>query len=183
VVFVTEMKAKVPAENAHIIKYYVDKPAPDSGYETGNLHIVYSDKTEVVERLRPTEKSTQKNIVLNQEGFTDVKLAPDKRTIGWAETFDNWETSYSIPIALAIYRSGKTILHVQRGQMLWHWTFRDGGKHAAAVWRPTHGPFAGDYQLYDVKTGHFVSEVFGDATTRSLSADAPEWAKQIEHRE
>jgi hypothetical protein len=181
-VMVTKIKGNVPAENAYIIKYYVDKASPDSGYETGNLHIVYSDKTEVIETLPPKEKSTERNIVLNQEGITHVKVAPNKRTIGWAQDFDNDTTSYSIPIALAIYRSGDTILHIQQGQALWYWTFRDGGKQVAAVWGPTHGTQAGDYQLYDVKTGHLVSEVFGDPKTQSLSADAPEWAKETERR-
>jgi len=177
---VTEIKAAVPAENAYIVKYYVDNPSPDSGYETGDLHIVYSDKTEITETLPPKEKSTEKNVVYNQEGIADIKVAPDKRTIGWAETFDNYGTSYSIPLALAIYGSGKTVLHIQQGQMLWYWTFRDGGKHVAAVWGPTHGPEVGDYQLYDAKTGHLVSEVFGDPETQSLSADAPEWARETE---
>jgi hypothetical protein len=176
----TPIHGNMPAQDASIVKYYLDEPSPQSGYETGNLHIVYSDKTEVVETLLPKEKSTEKNIVYNQEGITDVKVAPDKRTIGWAENFDNCCTSYSIPIALAIYGSGKTVLHIQQGQMVWYWTFRDGGKDVAAVWGPTHGTEAGDYQLYDVKTGHLLSEVFDDPTTQSLSADAPAWAKEIE---
>ena len=179
---VTQIKGNVPAENVYILKYYVDKPSPDSGYETGTLHIAYSDKTEIVEALLPKEKSTERKIVYNQEGITDVKVAADKRTIGWAETFDNCCTSYSIPIALAIYRSGDTILHIQQGQALWYWTFRDSGEHVAAVWGPTHGPYGGDYQLYDAKTGHLISEVFGDPRTQSLSADAPEWAKETEHQ-
>jgi len=179
---VTKIKGNVPAENTYIIKYYVDKPSPGSAYETGNLHIVYSDKREIIATLRPKEKSTDKNIVYNQEGITDVKVASDKRTIGWAETVDNCCTSYSIPIALAIYRSGDSILYIQQGQMLWYWTFRDGGQHVAAVWGPTHGPEVGDYQLYDVKTGHLVSEVFGDPATQSLSAHAPEWAKETERQ-
>ena len=179
---VTAIKGNVPAESARIIKYYVGEPSPGSGYETGNLHIIYSDKTEIVQTLGPKEKSTEKNIVSNQEGITHVKVAPDKRTIGWAENFDNCGTSYSIPLVLAIYASAKTVLHIQQGQMLWYWTFRDGGKHVAAAWGTTHGPQIGDYQLYDVKTGHMVAEVFGDPATQSLSANAPDWAKETEHR-
>jgi hypothetical protein len=109
-------------------------------------------------------------------------VAPDRRTIAWEETFDNCATSYSVPLVLAIYRSGHTILHIQQGQMLWYWTFRDGGKHVAAVWGTTHGPAVGDYQLYDVETGRMVSEVFGDPATQSLGADAPEWAKETERQ-
>jgi hypothetical protein len=176
----TPMKGNIPAKNAYIIKYHVDEPSPNSGHETGNLHIVYSDKTEIVQTPRPKQRSTERNIVYNQEGITDVKAAPDKRTIGWAEIFDNCCTSYSIPLVLAIYRSGDTILEIQQGQMLWYWTFRDGGKHVAAMWGATHGPEVGDYQLYDAKTGHMISEVFGNSATQSLGADAPEWAKETE---
>jgi hypothetical protein len=178
----TILQSAVPARNAYIAKYYVDKPVPGSGYETGNLHIIYSDKTEITETLRPIEKSTEKNIVYNQEGITEVKVAQDRRTIAWEETFDNCCTSYSIPLVLAIYRSGRTILHIQQGQMLWYWTFRDRGKHVAAVWGTTHGPSVGDYQLYDAETGHLVSEVFGDPATQSLSADAPGWAIETQRQ-
>jgi hypothetical protein len=178
----TKIESAVPAGNAYIVKYCVDKPSSGSGYETGSLHIIYSDKTEIIEKLRPKAKSTEQTTVYNQEGIAKVKLALDKRTIGWEESFDNCCTSYSIPLVLAIYRSGRTILHIQQGQMLWYWTFRDGGKQVAAVWGTTHGPSVGDYQLYDVETGRMVSEVFGDPATQSLSADAPEWAKETERQ-
>lgn len=178
---VTEIKGQLPANNAYIVRDFVDKPSPGSGYETGNLHIIYSDKTEITETLLPKEKSTKQTVIYNQEGITNVKVAPDKRTIGWAETFDNCCTSYSIPLVLAIYRSG-TVLHIEQGQMLWCWTFRDSGKHVAAVWGPTHGPEGGDYQLYEVRTGHLVSEVFDDPKTQALSSDAPYWAKEMERQ-
>src|SRR5689334_4125317 len=98
---VSEIKSKAPAQSAHILKYFVEKPAAGSGYDTGNLHIIYSDQTEIVQSLPPKEKSTEQNTVFNQEGIEDVKVAADKRTIAWAETFDNCCTSYSVPIALA----------------------------------------------------------------------------------
>jgi hypothetical protein len=94
--------------------------------------------------------------------------------VGWWAALDNAGRSYAIPYVLAIYQSGKNILHIEWGQMLWFWTFRDGGKRIAAVWGPTHGPEVGDYQLYDARTGRLLSEVFGDPTTQSLSPDAPE---------
>lgn len=179
---ITQIEGTVPAGNANIIDYYVDKPSSGSTFETGNLHIIYSDMTEIVETLPPKAKSTRENIVYNQEGITEVKVAPDKRTIGWEENFDNCCTSYAIPVALSIYRSGGTILHIQQGQMLWYWTFRDGGKRVVAVWGPTHGSSVGDYQLFDVETGRMVSEVIGDSTSQSLGADAPEWAIETERQ-
>jgi hypothetical protein len=177
---VTRIQGNIPAKNGYIVKFYVDKSSPNSGYETGDLHIVYSDKTEIVERPKPKERGTEKEIVYNQEGIGDVKVASDKRTIGWTETFDNCCTSYSIPIVLAIYLSGDSILEIEQGQMLWYWTFRDGGKHIAAVWGPTHGTEVGDYQLYDTRTGRMVSEVFANPASQSLSADAPVWARETE---
>ncbi|SRR5579884_3485349 len=178
----TDISGSVPARNAHIVKYHVGEPSAGSGYETGNLDILYSDNTEVSDTLRPNRRITDNinHVVYSQEGITDVKMAPDKRTIGWAEMIDNPATSYAVPYALAIYHSGKTILHIQQGQMLWFWTFRDGGKHIAAVWGATHGPEVGDYQLYDAATGRLISEVMGDPATQSLSADAPQWAKEVE---
>ncbi len=176
----TEIHGRVPGGDAYIVKCYVDEAPPGSGYETGNLHIVYSDKTEVVERLQAKQKSTERNDVFNEKGITDPKIAPDKRTAGWTENFENCCTSYSIPLVLAIYTSGKSILHIQQGQMVWYWTFRDGGTRVAAIWGATHGPEVGNYQLYDVKTGRLISQVFGDEETQSLKPDAPEWAIETE---
>jgi len=178
----TNINDNVPAENAYIIRFYVDQPPPDSSYETGNLHILYSDNREITAALLPKEKRTGSNIVYNQQGITEVRLAPDKRTIGWEETFDNCCTSYSVPLVLAVYRSRGTILRIQQGQMLWRWAFREGGKQVAAVWGATHGPEVGDYQLYEVETGRLISEVFGDPATQSLRADAPEWAKELDRQ-
>jgi hypothetical protein len=179
---ITNIKGAVPAATAHILKYYVDKAAPDSGYETGNLHIVYDDGTEVIEKVPPKIKSTGNRTVFNTEGFEDLKMAEDRRTISWTELVDNGGTSYAIPEVLAIYQSGKTVLHISQGQMVWYWTFRDGKKQIAAVWGFTHGPEVVDYQLYDVNTGQMISEVFGNAETQSLDANAPEWAKETEQK-
>lgn len=176
----SEIHASIPGKGAHIVKYYVDQAVPGSGYETGSLHLIYSDGTEIIETLPAKKKSTEDNAVFNEEGITDLKVAPDKRSVGWTENFDNCCTSYSVPLVLTIYNSGKRLVHIQQGQMVWYWTFRDGGQRVSVVWGPTHGPEVGDYQLYDVRTGRKVDEVYGDADTQSLRPDAPEWAKQTE---
>jgi hypothetical protein len=178
----TDIRGSAPAQNAHIVKYYVEALASGSGDETGNLHILYSDKTEVSDTLRPKRKipDESNHFAFEQEGIADVKMASDMRTIGWAETIDNGSTSYAIPYALAVYHSGKTIMHIAQGQMLWFWTFRDDGKHIAAAWGPTHGPQVGDYRLYDARTGSLLAEAVGDPKTQSLRAAAPEWAKEAE---
>ena len=60
--------------------------------------------------------------------------------------------------------------------------FLEGGKQVAIVFGPTHGPEVGDDQLYDVKTGKLMSEVWGHADTQSLKTDAPDWAKRLQDR-
>src|ERR1700678_3456723 len=93
----TKIQGTPPAVTARIIKYHVDESPPHSNYETGSLHIIYSDKTEVIEKLPHKQKSTKNNIVKNQEGITKLEVAQDKRTIGWAETFDDGNNSDAIP--------------------------------------------------------------------------------------
>ncbi|MFZ1918277.1 MAG: hypothetical protein WAU58_11935 [Terriglobales bacterium] len=187
---ITKIHRTAPAKDAYIVKYYVDKAPPGSDYETGSLHIIYSDKTEVVEKLPPKEKSAADNTAFNEEGLGEPKVAGDKRTIAWTEQFDNCCTSYTIPLVLAIYRSGDNIVHIRQGLMVWGWMFRDGGEHVAAVWGTVHFSDIGDYQLYDTETGHMVDEVIGNeeiegknGTVHGLGQDAPAWAKELGKQE
>ena len=182
----TSIGGNVPGKDKYIVKYYVDRAPAESEYETGSLHILYSDKTEVIQKLPPKQKSTEDNAVFNEEGITEPKLAEDKRTIAWTEQFDNCCTSYSIPLVLAVYHSGKNIVEIQQGEMVWRWMFLDGGKRIAAVWGPVHSD-TGDYQLYDTETGHLIDEVLAGAEVEGkkgnfhgLRADAPTWAKELE---
>ena len=169
-----------PAPRAYIAKFYIADASPGSAYETGPLHILYSDGTDMVQDIPPRKTSTETNIVFNQEGFADVQLAEDRKTIGWAETYDNCCTSYSVPLAIVVYRAGQVRCHLQSGQMVWNWMFLKGGKRVAIVWGPTHGPETGDYRLYDVNTCKVLSQLYGDEETQKLKPRAPEWAKALE---
>jgi len=170
------------SSGAYIVKYYVADPASDSTYETGPLHIVFSDGTEIVKELPPKEESTENNIVMNQEGFSDPQLADDRQTIGWTDTYDNCGTSYAVPLAVDIYRSGRIIRRIEPGQMVWSWMFFDRGKHVAVVSGSTHGPEVGTFRLYEIETGRVLSEAHGDEKTQALKPNAPKWAKQLESR-
>lgn len=111
-----------------------------------------------------------------------MQLAEDRQTLGWTETYDNCGTSYAVPVVVVLYRSGKVLQRIQTGQMVWSWMFFERGNKAAVVWGPTHGPEVGDFKLYDVRTGKVLAEVYGDAETQALKADAPSWAKKLEAR-
>jgi hypothetical protein len=172
-----ESQNGVPSRRTYIVRYYVEKAVPGTTYETGPLHIVYSDGTELIERPPQREQSTADDTVEHGEGFSDPQLAEDKNTIGWTELYDNCCTSYAIPLVLVVSKSGAIIRRIQQGQMVWYWTFLDGGKRVAVVWGPTHGSDAGDYQLYDVKTGRMLSEVYGEESAGRHQARCPQVGK------
>jgi hypothetical protein len=175
-------QTKDTSETAQITKFFIVEPASGSAYETGPLHIIYSDGTEIVQSLPPLKPSNEKEVVFNAVGFSGVELAEDRETLGWMINVQNCCTSYSIPLSVVVFQHKRVLHTFQQGQMVWSWMFLDGGKQVAVVFGPTHGPEVGDYQLYDVKTGKLVSEVWGDADTQSLKTDAPDWAKRLQDR-
>jgi hypothetical protein len=177
---VASQQTKGASNPAQITKFFIAESAPGSGYETGPLHIIYSDGTETLQTLPPLKASTGKEIVFNAVGFSGVELAQDRQTLGWTINVENCCTSYSIPLSVVVFQH-KQVLHTfNQGQMVWSWMFLEGGKQVAVVFGPTHGPEVGDYRLYNVKTGKLSSEVWGDADTQSLKTDAPDWAKRLE---
>jgi hypothetical protein len=177
----TRRETKSTSETAEITRFFIEEPKKDSGYETGPLHIIYDDGTEVVKSLPPLTASTEKETVFNAVGFSGVQLAADRQTLGWTINVENCCTSYSIPLSLVVFRH-KQVLHTfDQAQMVWSWMFVQGGERVAVVFGPTHGPQVGDYWLYDVKTGKHISEVWGDEDTQALKPNAPEWAKLLQN--
>jgi hypothetical protein len=167
-------------QTAQITKFFVAEPIANSGYETGPLHIIYGDGTEVVQTLPPLKASTDREIAFNAVGFSGVELAQDRQTLGWTINVENCCTSYPVPLSVVVFQHKQVLNTFAQGQMVWSWMFLETGKRVAVVFGPTHGPEVGDYRLYDVKTGKLMSEVWGDEGTQSLKADAPEWAKQLQ---
>lgn len=175
-----EAQKGTTSRGTEIAKYFIEEPQKNSGYETGPLHILYSDGTEVVKSLPPLQKSTEKEIVFNDVGFSDVQLAEDRQTLGWTINVENCCTSYSIPLSVVVLRNKHVFHSFDTGQMVWSWMFVRRGEQVAIVFGPTHGPEVGDYRLYDVETGKLKSEVYGDEETQALKPSAPEWAKRLE---
>lgn len=172
--------AKPDHKAREIARFFIDQPEPGSAYETGPLHIVYTDGADVVMRLPPLQKSTDEEVVFNEVGFSDVRLAEDKQTIGWTIDVENCCTSYPLPLRVVVFRNEHVLREFDRMQMVQDWMFLNGGARIAIVTGFPHGPQIGDYRLYEVKTGKLLSEVFGDEKTQSLKPDAPQWAKLLE---
>lgn len=175
-------ESKGAPRTPQVTEFFIAKPAAGSRYETGPLHIVYSDGTEIVETLPPWKHRTDKEDVFNAVGFSEVELARDRQTLGWTVNVQNCCTSYPIPLSLVVFRNKRVLHSFDGGQMVWSWMFREDGKQVAVVFGPTHGPEIGDYRLYSVETGRLLSEVYGDADTQSLKSDASDWARELQDR-
>lgn len=172
--------AKPDHKAREIARFFIDQPEPGSAYETGPLHIVYTDGADVVMRLPPLQKSTDEEVVFNEVGFSDVKLAEDKQTIGWTIDVENCCTSYPLPSEFVVFRDGHILHTFDKIRMVWSWMFVRGGERVAIVSGFSHGPEVGQYQLYDVKTGKLLAEFWGDEKLQALKPDAPQWAKLLE---
>jgi hypothetical protein len=175
-----QKRTKNSSRTAQITRFFIEEPKKDSGYETGPLHIVYDDGTEIVKTLPPLKPSTEKEVVFNALGFSGVQLAEDRQTLGWTINVENYGTSYSIPTTVVIFRHKHVLRTLEQGQMVWSWMFVRGSVHVAVVFGPTHGPEVGDYRLYDVTTGKVISEIWGDDDTQALKPNAPEWAIRLQ---
>ena len=173
-----QKKSKSTPQKVEIMKFFIGDPIEDSGYETGPLHIIYSDGTEIVKTLPPLEASTEKETYFNSVGFSDVQLAEDRQTLGWTINVENCCTSYSIPLSVVVFRD-KQVLHTfSQGMMVWSWKFVQRGKQVEAVFGPTHGTDVGDDCLYDVKSGKLISDTWGDGneSSQAITPDAPKLA-------
>src|SRR5260370_19125598 len=121
------------SQSAEIKKFFIEESKKDPGYETGPLHIIYDDGTEVVKALPLLKASTEKETVFNDVGFSDVHLSPDQQTLGWTIDVENCCTSYPIPMRVVIFRHKKVLRTFAQGQMVWSWMFFLGGKRLAVV--------------------------------------------------
>ncbi len=172
------IKPKGSPQNANIIRFFIEGLIKNSGYETGPLHIVYDDGTEIVETLPPMKASTEKKTVFNAVGFSGVQLAEDRQTLGWRVNVENCCTSYAIPLSVVVFRD-KQVLHTfSPGLMVWSWEFVQGGQQVKIDSGTVHGSDVFDEQLYDVKSGKLLSETSGDGdeSSQAISPDAPKLA-------
>jgi len=139
-----------------ISKAYSDK--------NGSMHLVYEDGKDV-------------KVTKNKKKFTDPKIAEDKQTVGWLDTFYNdipdlnfqGDTSRE----LTIYRNGKVIRKIQSEEAcIKGWKFVENGKQVAVVDGGLR--FGYLYSLYDIATGKKIQFV-ADPTEEQM----PVWGKGV----
>jgi len=172
-------RSEQPSSTAYIVDCYIAAPREGSSYETGAIHIVYSDGRHFVEDSPPKKESTPEHVVLNAMGFSNAQLADDRQALGWTVQVDNCGTSYTIPLSLTIFRSGKVIQTIEPGPMIWGWMFRPGGHQVVVASGPIHGSMSGRVGLFDVKLGKRLAEVSGDEESGNATTRGPTMGKRL----
>jgi hypothetical protein len=85
-------------------------------------------------------------------GGTSGYTAGYEKVLGWTVQVDNCGMSYTIPLSLTIFRSGKVIQTIEPGPMIWGWRFLPGGQQVVVA-SGIHGAMWGRVGLFDVKSG------------------------------
>jgi hypothetical protein len=129
----------------------------------GNVHIVETGRGD---KAVPKEK--------DQVGSSELRIADDKKTVGWLAEYENCCTSYPIPLKLVIYRDGKVRQRLGDGLMIYDWRFCEGGKQAAFCSGTVHGDSGGHCELHDAISGRTLDTLDGH-----LDEDSPNWAKGL----
>ena len=150
----TNLLAQAPPV-ARVQKAYVD--------DKGQVHIAEEGGKDVIV---PREKG--------QVGSSELKIADDKRTVGWEAANENCCTSYPIPLSVVIWRDGKVRQKLGDGLMIYDWRFWEGGKQAAFCSGTVHGDSGGHCELHDVENGKTLQTMDGH-----LNDDSPKWARGL----
>jgi hypothetical protein len=118
-----------------------------------------------------------------QAGFDQIRIAPNKRAVGWLDLFENPNTSYPIPLQLVVRSGGKARTYTGSGLPVWRWRFRDGGKHVAFAQETVHGGMGVHYELREVASGKIVAiyEPDVDADGRAKPGQKPpKWVRELD---
>ena len=141
----------------------VERAYADAG---GNVHVVLRDG-------RDDKISKEKD----QVGGRSIRIAVDKKTVGWTVLYENCCTSYPIPLLLVIYRDGKVQQRLDTGGlMIYDWRFWSGEKQVAFCTGTVHGDSGGHCELHDVKSGRALAVIDGH-----LGEESPLWARGLQN--
>lgn len=131
-------------------------------------------RVEIFEAARREPRSVAK--APDQVSIRALAVSPDRVSVGWLAEMPTCCTSYPVPLALVVYRTGLPVLRLGNGLAIWGWGFRERGSQVAFVSSPTHGDFPGTYQLYDVRSGRLMATWTG----RTGDQRAPAWTAGLD---
>ena len=157
----------LPITNAQISSHLIDKAYVD---RSGTLHIVEHGGT---------DQTIAKD--KDQVGTSMVKIAQDRKTVGWTAEYPNIGTSYPIPLVLVIYQNGRIRHRLADGLMIYDWRFWAHGRQVAFCTGTTHGLTTGHCELHDARTGRIVAKVDLPVDEEPLDSKNPPWAQGLLH--
>jgi hypothetical protein len=135
----------------------------------GRLHILAANgQEEVVRKFK------------GQTSFGTPTISEDRRTVAWSAVYPDPTILYykgaELSFYLVLYRN-RSIRHRlgTDDQMLWDWSFRQGGKSVGYCIGPTHGG-ATQCVLRDVDSGKIVATWDPKSNT-----DPPDWAEKLRY--
>ncbi len=113
-----------------------------------------------------------------QLAIDDIKIAPDRKTVGWLVLYANPDSPGLDPLAgkLVIWRDGEVLRRFNTDQVFYSWSFSRDGDRVAYHTGPTHGERVSHCELHNVAEGSVVEKWDGD-----LDADTqrPEWVVSL----
>ncbi|MBV9266332.1 MAG: hypothetical protein JO061_09210 [Acidobacteriaceae bacterium] len=144
-----------------VTRIYIDQ-------DTGDVHLAYSNGNDI-----PIKKWT--------ENVSDPKVASDRVTAGWLLE-DRAGTSYTVPQAVVVYRSGKVLrtLAPSDWPIIVEWRFFRGGTQVGFSSSALHGAEAErrSFELHDVQTGRIL-ESWDD----QQHGNPPSWVQELSELE
>lgn len=155
----------VAANEPAVTNTYVDRD--------GSVRILTADGTD--HTIRPMQWQ-------RGGGFTDVSIAPDRKTVGWVanqmltplEGGTNY--AYAVGTQVEIWRGGKIIQELSpKAYVIQNWIFLNDGEQVAIHTAPPHGQEFFDCFRFDVRTGKELEDWSLDRRDYVV----PEWAKLL----
>jgi hypothetical protein len=146
---------------------------PSELYGVGKAYVDPNGSVHVVDRGGNDRTISKEK---DQVGSAFLKVADDKRTVGWSAEFENCCTSYPVPLVLVVYRDGKVQQRLGDGMMIYDWRFWAGGRQVAFCTGTVHGDSGGHCELHDAKTGRTLATIQGHLNDKS-----PAWAKGLQN--
>lgn len=115
-------------------------------------------------------------------GLEQIRVAPDRRAVGWLVQYPNCCTAYPIPLTLVVYADGVRRTYRGSERPIWRWRFLAGGNQIAFHQETTHGGLGRHDELRDVRSGDLI-ETFdwpvGPDNQPVEDAALPSWAQSL----
>lgn len=115
-------------------------------------------------------------------GVKHIRIAPDRRAVGWLVEYPNCCTSDPIPLTLVVHSDGRPRSYRGSGVPIWQWRFLAGGQHVAFRQETVHGGMGIRFELHEVRSGKQLDAYdwpVGPDNQPLADADLPDWAAAI----